>query len=97
MIKLNNDYVIKFDTMNVMLCKKKEKTEKSKTLDDEFKVIGYFGSFEHLVDKLLKDKLLDTDYNSLEEIKNDITNFKKDILNKIIEIKPDTSPYKDEL
>ena len=94
MIKLNNDYIIKFDTMNVMLCKKKEK---SNTLDDEFKIVGYFGSFEHLVDKLLKDRLLNIDYNSLEEIKNDITNFKKDIFNKIIEMKPDTSPYKYEL
>lgn len=98
MIKLNNDYNIGFDSMNVILYKKINRTETSKNPNEEkFNVVGYFGSFEHLIDKLLNDKLLHTNFNNLEEIKKEIYNFKEEILNKIIELKPDTSPYKHKL
>jgi hypothetical protein len=98
MIRLNDEYQIGFDSMNVTLYRKVKRTEKAKNPDEEkFNVVGYFGSFEFLVNKLLEDKILHGDYNDLEDIKKEIINFKKDILNKIIELKADKTPYKYEL
>lgn len=88
MIKLNEKYSIKFDRMNVMLCKKVGKKDKA---------IAYFGSFEHLVKQLLDDQLFHEKFESLEEIKNEIVRFREEILNKIVEMKPDKKPYKYEL
>ena len=95
MIKLNDKYVIKYDTMNVILCKVGVMSEKSKTPGQEtVKVVGYFSSFESLIGALLSDNLLNDNLETLQDILNSIKDFKEDILHSIKELNPDTIPYK---
>lgn len=94
MIKLNNDYQIGFDTMNVILYKKHITGEKSKNQGEEYwEPVGYFGKFKHLIAALLNNKILLDNPKDIQEIKDLIEKFENDILNAIVELKPDTTPY----
>lgn len=81
MIRLNKDYAIDFDPMNIVLYKITILGEKSKDKGKEaFKALGYFGSMEHLVNKLLDYEISSSNLNELNEILNRIDDFKKEIL-----------------
>ena len=95
MIRVNKDYAIDFDSKNVTLYKISKKGKESKNPGQEiFSALGYYGKFEHLIGKLLQDKLAESEIETLQEILDKIEEFKQDILKSIIEIKPDTKPYK---
>ena len=110
MIRVNKDYAIDFDSKNVTLYKISKKGKESKNPGQEiFSALGYYGKFEHLIGRLLQDKLAETIrllqkygeiekdlslIETLQEILDKIEEFKQDILKSIIEIKPDTKPYK---
>lgn len=95
MIKLTDDYKIDFDYTSINLYKKHQNKKGLK--GDYFRIVGYFGSFEHLIEKLLNDKIFEGNYKELKDIEEEIIKFKEEILNKIIEIQPDTKPYKYDL
>ena len=95
MIRVNKDYAIDFDSKNVTLYKISKKGKESKNPGQEiFSALGYYGKFEHLIGRLLQDKLAECEIETLQEILDKIEEFKQDILKSIIEIKPDTKPYK---
>lgn len=95
MIKVNKDYAIDFDSKNVTLYKIGKKGKESKNPGQEtFSALGYFGKFEHLIDRMLQDKLAEEKKETLQEILDKIEEFKQDVLQSIIELEPDTKPYK---
>lgn len=80
MIRLNDEYCIKFDGLNIILCKKIESKKSDK---ENYKAIGYFSDFEHLSKKLILDHILINNFNTLEEIIQEIKNFEKEISDKL--------------
>ena len=96
MIKLNDKYYIGFDSLNIILYKKTTRGEKSKKAGtDRFIAEAFFGDFKTLTGALLQNHLVEQDcLNSLNDIIVAIEDFKKDILQSIIELDPDTKPYK---
>ena len=98
MIRVNEEYAIGYDKMNIILYRINVKGEKSKNPGEERpKAIGFYGSFKHLVKKLLDDKLLHDKPDTLEKVLETIETFEKDITNAIIELDPNTVPYKYDL
>lgn len=86
MIKLNNKYKIGFDPLNIILYKIGTKGENSKNPGEESRqTIGYYDNFSSLLNKLVKEELLENNnnYDSIKEIIDKIEEFKKDILEKI--------------
>lgn len=88
-MKLNNEYFIEFDPMNVVLYKAGEKGAETKNPGEKTKrVIGYFPTFKDLLNRLIHDKILnDNDCSDLKEVIAKIEEFKKDILSQIELIK----------
>lgn len=96
MIKLNDEYYIGFDTMNIILYQAKTRGDKAKVAGEQYmSALGYYGSFDSLLSSLIKKKILnDAELKSIDDIIKATNNFREDILKSIIEIKPDTEPYK---
>lgn len=91
MIKLNDEYSIDFDPYNLKLCRD---VVNKKTGESYRKVVGYYGDFTHLVDRIIEQKIKDVEVDKLQDIVKEIRKTKKEILQKIIEVQPDTKPYK---
>jgi len=96
MIKLNDEYYIGFDAMNIILYQAKTRGDKAKVAGEQYmSTLGYYGSFDSLLSSLIKKEILnDTELKSIDDIIKAINKFREDILKSIIEIKPDTEPYK---
>lgn len=98
MIKINDKYAIDFDKYNIILCEIRKRGEKAKNPNEEYLYqIGFFGKFEHLLDKMLQYEILTEDKKNIQDLINAINDFKKEIKEKIIEIHPDKQPYKYEI
>ena len=99
MIKLNSEYYIGFDAMNLTLYQAKTRGDKAKVSGEQYlSTVGYFGDFSSLLSSLVQKKLLDEqELNSFNDVINAINSFKDDILKSLKDIKPDTTPYKYEL
>lgn len=98
MIKINNEYSVGFDSMNVVLYKTRIAGEKAKNSGEEVaEAIGFYGKFTHLISAMLNDKIISSDCSDIKELNSLIKKFEEDILKSIIELKPNTKPYKYEL
>ena len=81
MIKLSRDYTIKFEPMNIILVKTGIKGAKAKNPGEKAeKTVGYFNDFEYLIEKLLNDKIIEFNSNSIQELIEEIKSFKKEVL-----------------
>ena len=81
MIKLSKDYAIKFEPMNIILVKTGIKGVKAKNPGEKAeKTVGYFSDFEYLIEKLLNDKIIEFNSNSIPELIEEIKSFKKEVL-----------------
>ena len=94
MLKITNDYMVGFDLNNVILYKVKKRGETARNAGQVyFDPIGFFGSIEPLINKMLNDKIANIDAGTLEQLIQAINEFKKDILNSIEKIQLDKKPY----
>ena len=81
MIKLSKDYTIKFEPMNIILVKTGIKGAKAKNPGEKAeKTVGYFSDFEHLIEKLLNDKIIEFNSNNIQELIEEIKSFKEEVL-----------------
>lgn len=81
MIKLSKDYTIKFEPTNIILVKTGIKGAKAKNPGEKAeKIVGYFSDFEHLIEKLLNDKIIEFNSNNIPELIEEIKSFKKEVL-----------------
>ena len=81
MIKLSKDYAIKFEPMNIILVKTGIKGAKAKNPGEKAeKTVGYFSDFEHLIEKLLNDKIIEFNSNNIQELIEEIKSFKEEVL-----------------
>lgn len=95
MIRLNKNYAIGFDKMNIILYKINIANEKSKNPGKERRIIlGYYSNLENLIKFIINNEIMINNPESLYEITTLIENFKNDILKSIKELNPDTKPYK---
>ncbi len=74
-LKINEDYRISTDSLNITVEKKRviKEDTKSKTLkagDEVFDIIGFYGEFEHAYMALVKHGLLSSDLEGLRAILN---------------------------
>ena len=81
MIKLSRDYTIKFEPTNIILVKTGVKGAKAKNPGEKAeKTVGYFSDFEHLIEKLLNDKIIEFNSNNIQELIEEIKSFKEEVL-----------------
>lgn len=83
-LKINEDYRINTDSLNIVLEKKRiiKEDTKSKTLkagDEVYDTIGFYGEFEHAYNALVKHGLLTSDLEGLRAILNWIERTGKEI------------------
>lgn len=83
MIILNEEYIIDFDSLNITLYKRvNSKGSNRKIFNNNYYVsMGYFGEFNHLLSKLVKDKIFcdGNTFNTLQEIVTAIECFKNEV------------------
>lgn len=76
-----NRYLIKSDSLNYILYKKvKSKGNKNKL---SYKTVGYFGSTEQLIKRLLELELMESDSKTLKELENTIKSVADEITERI--------------
>ena len=83
-LKINEDYRISTDSLNITVEKKRviKEDTKSKTLkagDEVFDIIGFYGEFEHAYRALVKHGLLTSDLEGFRAIINWIERTGKEI------------------
>lgn len=74
-LKINDDYRITTDSMNIMLEKKKvieNNTKTHKIGDVVWNIIGYYSEFEHAYNAAIKHGILTSDLKGLRAIINKI-------------------------
>ena len=95
MIKINDNYYIKFEPMNIVLCQKKihkRTTKRYKEGDLYLEAIAYFGTMEHLINHILNNHFInskDKDFTDIQDLIESINNFKIEIINKMKEVLTD--------
>lgn len=66
-ISLNNEYLLKSDSLNYILCKKvKKKNDDANS--DEYSVVGYYNSIESAAKRIVETELRESDCKTLEEL-----------------------------
>lgn len=89
MIKLNDNYKIDFDPLNIVLYSVKKSGKDSKNPGEEYyKAVGYFGDFESLLNKLinLQVKLDGDNFEDLKQIVKKIEEFKEETNKNLLEV-----------
>lgn len=75
-IKINDQWKIKSNELNVILCKRK----KNKKGEVVWKSVGYYPKIEQAIDRLFDENIYDSGATSFEELKNDIIKFRQDVV-----------------